>query len=376
MSLAPASPDASPSLDLLGHAVRQVAPNWFAATMGTGVVAVILGRFDAVPALYQAGQLLWMLNTLIFVLFSALYALHWLRHAEQARAIASHPVMSMALGTIPMGLATITNGFVQFGPDLLGPLAIDIAHGLWRLDCALSVACGIGVPFLMFTRQTHSHQQMTGVWLLPLVAAEVAAASGILLAAHLPLAEQGGVLLASLVLWACSVPLALGLVAVLVVRMIVHSLPPASVAPTCWLALGPIGTGALGMALFSQIAPGALAASELAPLAPALAGASLLLSTLLWGYGLWWVGLASLISMRYFAGPVPFNLGWWAYVFPLGVFTLATLALADIWNSGVLHLLGVALVVALCVIWLLVALRSLAGAWRGSVLRPAGAVCN
>jgi tellurite resistance protein TehA-like permease len=36
---------------------------------------------------------------------------------------------------------------------------------------------------MMFTRQEHSIDQMTAVWLLPVVAAEVAAASGGLLAA-------------------------------------------------------------------------------------------------------------------------------------------------------------------------------------------------
>ncbi|MGV8853792.1 MAG: TDT family transporter [Devosia sp.] len=371
MTFIATSQSSFPRFQLLSHAARQFTPNWFAATMGTGVLALILGHFGSVPALYQCGQLLWVFNALLFALFSALYVAHWLLHLETARSIAGHPVLSMALGTIPMGLATIGNGFVLFGPDLLGPAAIGIAHGIWWLDGALSLTCGLGVPFLMMTRQTHSPAEMTGVWLLPLVAAEVAAVSGLLLAAHLPVADQAGVLLTSLVLWACSVPLALGLVVVLMVRMIVHGLPPARVAASCWLALGPIATGALGMVLFSQAAPGALADGALAPLAPALAGASLLLGTLLWGYGLWWVGLASLISAHYFAAPVPFNLGWWAYVFPLGVFTLATMALGDSWGNDTLGKLGLALVVMLVCSWLTVAVRTIAGTWRSALLAGA-----
>ena len=370
------APSCSSDAWRLRQAVRHFGPNWFAATMGTGVVALILGHFTALPPLYQAGRALWLVNMLLFALFTALYAAHWVLHRETARGIARHPVMSMALGTIPMGLATIGNGFVLFGPDLLGPAAIAIARGIWWLDGLLALGCGLGVPFLMMTRQTHSHAQMTGVWLLPLVAAEVAAVSGLLLASHLPVADQSGVLLTSLVLWACSVPLALGLVAVLLLRLIVHGLPPVGVAASCWLALGPVGTGALGMVLFSQVAPGALAGGALAPLAPAMAGASLLLGTLLWGYGLWWVGLATLISARYCAGPVPFNLGWWAYVFPLGVFTLATLALAESWGNATLEQIGLVLVVVLLLSWLTVALRSIAGAWTGSLLAPPVAVAN
>ena len=352
---------------LIDHAIRQIAPNWFAATMGTGVVSLVLGRFADIPLLYGLAQTLWLANILLFALLGALYAAQWLFHFDQARQIAEHPVLSMGLGTIPMGLATIGNGFLLFGPALLGPRSVEIAQLIWWVDCGLALACGLGVPFLMFTRQTHSYEQMTGLWLLPIVAAEVAAVSGLLLAGHLPPADQPGVLLASLVLWSCSVPLALGLVVVLVVRMIVHSLPPASLAPTCWLALGPIGTGALGMALVSQLAPTALAGTALAPLAPALAGACLLLATLLWGYGLWWVGLASLITARYFTAAVPFNPGWWGYVFPLGVFTLSTLVLAGIWNSVALQALGIGLVVTLCCIWMVVALRTLSSVWRSSM---------
>lgn len=71
---------------------------------------------------------------------------------RQARRVFAHPVMSMFLGTIPMGLATIVNGFVLFGPGVIG-LRTDVAFGLWILDALLAVACGLAVPFLMFTRQ-------------------------------------------------------------------------------------------------------------------------------------------------------------------------------------------------------------------------------
>lgn len=47
----------------------------------------------------------------------------------------------------------------------------------------------------------------------------------------------------------------------------------------------------------------------------------------LWGFGLWWLALATAITLRYFHAGVPFNLGWWGYIFPLGVYTVATFRL-------------------------------------------------
>src|SRR5215471_12556061 len=115
----------------------------------------------------------------------------------------------MFLGAIPMGLATIINGLLIFGG---GETAVWIAHGLWWLDVAMSVACGLLVPFLMFTLQDHSFEKMTAVWLLPIVAAEVAAASAGLLVPHLADPRAGlQMLVLGYALWAVSVPLAMGI---------------------------------------------------------------------------------------------------------------------------------------------------------------------
>lgn len=347
--------------------VRLFTPNWFAVSMGTGVVALALGQFETIPLLFAIGRDLWLFNIGLFALFALLYGARWLLHFEGAKRVFSHSAMSMSLGCIPMALATIINGMVLFGVPTFGEGVIALAYGLWWLDAAMALVCGIAVPFMMFTRQTHSHTNMTGIWLLPIVAAEVAAASGATLLPHLPHADQLGVLLLSYGLWAASVPLALGLLVALILRMIVHKLPPADMAASSWLALGPIATGALGMLLMAQCAPDILAAHGMADYAQAIGGASLLFAVLLWGYGVWWLGLACLITARYFRGEVPFNLGWWAYTFPLGVYALTTLKLAAIVPFPPLGVFGVLLVIALVAIWLVVALRTAVGAWRGAL---------
>lgn len=76
----------------------------------------------------------------------------------------------------------------------------------------MAVSCGVLIPFMMFTRQQHSIDQMTAVWLLPVVAAEVAAASGGVIAPQLADASAlFNMLITSYVLWAYSVPVALSI---------------------------------------------------------------------------------------------------------------------------------------------------------------------
>ena len=61
----------------------------------------------------------------------------------------------------------------------------------------------------------------------------------------------------------------------------------------------------------------------------------------------------------------PFNLGWWAVTFPLGVYTLATLALARVTHLAFFSYAGATLAICLAGFWLVVAARTLHGAWAG-----------
>ncbi|MGA0601188.1 TDT family transporter [Caulobacter sp. KR2-114] len=348
--------------------IRQFTPNWFAATMGTGILSLTLAQVPGAPAWTRGlAEGLWGLNIGLFGLFAALYAARWVMFPGEARRIFGHALMSMYFGCIPMGLATIVNGLLLFGAPRWGQAAVEGAQLLWRVDAGLSVACGLAVPFLMFTRQGHSLEKMTAVWLLPIVACEVAAVTAGLLAPRLAdPADRLQTLVAGYALWALSVPMALGVLAILFLRMVAHSLPPVAMAASNWLALGPIGTGALGLLVLGGASP-ILAGAGLADVAGAARGVDLIGGLLLWAYGLWWMAMAVMTTLRYLKGGLPFNLGWWAYTFPLGVFAAATLRLAALLPIPALTGFAQLLVAALAAIWVLVAGRTLAGAWRGEL---------
>ncbi|MGF6163463.1 C4-dicarboxylate transporter/malic acid transport protein [Pseudomonas sp. 2725] len=349
--------------------IRQFTPNWFAATMGTGVLALALAQLPvATPALHAFAEALWLFNIALFLLFTALYTARWVLFFDEARRIFGHSTVSMFFGTIPMGLVTIINGFLVFGLPRWGDGVIHLAEVLWWLDVAMSLACGVLIPYMMFTRQEHSIDQMTAVWLLPVVAAEVAAASGGLLAPHLADAHsQLVVLVTSYVLWAFSLPVAFSILTILLLRMALHKLPHENMAASSWLALGPIGTGALGMLVLGGDAPLIFAANGMPGIGEIAAGLGLVAGITLWGFGLWWMLMALLITVRYLRAGIPFNLGWWGFTFPLGVYSLATLKLASTLNLMFFSVFGCVLVALLAVMWLIVGKRTVLGAWRGEL---------
>ena len=349
--------------------IRQFTPNWFAATMGTGVLALALAQLPVhIPGVHAFAEGLWLFNIGLFILFSVLYGARWMLYFDEAQRIFGHSTVSMFFGTIPMGLATIINGFLVFGVPCWGDGMVQVAEVLWWIDVAMALGCGVLIPYLMFTRQDHSIDQMTAVWLLPVVAAEVAAASGGLLAPYLSdTVTQFHVLITSYVLWAFSVPVAFSILTILILRMALHKLPHESMAASSWLALGPIGTGALGLLLLGADAPEIFAANGLARIGEIVEGLGLISGVILWGVGLWWIVMAALITIRYFRSGIPFNLGWWGFTFPLGVYSLATLRLGSMLHLSFFDVAGCILVLALALMWLLVGKRTVQGAYRGEL---------
>ncbi|MDB6146047.1 MAG: C4-dicarboxylate transporter [Pseudomonas sp.] len=364
--------DLTRPLSQLSHpreVIRQFTPNWFAVTMGTGALSLVLAQLPLhIPGLHQVAEALWLFNILLFALFSLLYSARWLMFFDEARRVFGHSTVSMSFGTIPMGLATIINGFLVFGLPRWGEVAVSIAEILWWLDVAMSVACGVLIPFMMFTRQQHSIDQMTAVWLLPVVAAEVAASSGGLLAPYLVDASaQFNMLITSYVLWAFSVPVAFSLLTILLLRMALHKLPPADMASSTWLALGPIGTGSLGLLVLGADAPAIFAAHGMPGLGEIANGIGLVAGITLWGFGLWWLLTAVLITLRYLRGGIPFNLGWWGFTFPIGVYASVTLKLAERLQLSFFSVFGTLLVLCLALLWCVVMTRTLRGSYKGEL---------
>lgn len=347
--------------------IRQFTPNWFTVSMGTGVVALIISEFPMLKALtWQLGTGLWYFNILLFVLFTVLYGLRWAFYPHEAKQIFQHPSMSLFLGTIPMALATILNGFLKYGQPIYGDTAVQIAQTLWYADVVLALLVAWAVPFAMYRHQEHALQQMTAVWLLPIVACEVAASSGGLLLGHLAADTHAvAILLGSYVLWGVSVLPAFAILTILMLRLVLHKLPEKELAVSSWLALGPIGTAALALLVLGHQAPTLMASLGLAQLGQFFQQAGILASLILLGFGLWWLGIAVLTTLHHAKQDLPFNLGWWGLTFPLGVYTLAILTLAQQLNLAFLYAVGYAFAAILMLLWSLVATKTAQGFYQG-----------
>ena len=287
--------------------VRHFTPNWFAMTMGTGVLALVIAHLPwALPGQMLLAEALWLFGVALFALFALLFLTRVLLHRDTLWPMLLHPVQSMFLGAIPMGLAVLISGLVQFGPARWGDGVYALAHALWWLDAAMALGSALLVPYLMFTRQSHALEKMTAVWLLPIVAPEVAAGAAGALAPHLDPAAARLVLVVGFILWGMSLALAFSLITLVLLRLALHKLPDTDFAATSWLPLGPLATGCLGLLTMGQAAPAAFTGTPLAAAAELAHGIGLVGGLALWGAGLWWLVVLSVllpeIPCCYFSG--------------------------------------------------------------------------
>src|SRR5258708_1443673 len=200
--------------------IRQFTPNWFAVRMGNGSVSLVLAALPrSFPGEHAVAVSLWCVDMVLYAVFAAMFAARWIFFPETIKPLLHHPLQSMFLGTLPMGLAPIINGTVLFAGPHFGAGAYSLAYGLWCCDALLAVAASVGVPYLMFTEQNHAFERVTAVLLLPIVAPEVAASSAATLAPHLVGHTAQFVVGAGYLLWAISVPLAFSVLTVVFFRL-------------------------------------------------------------------------------------------------------------------------------------------------------------
>jgi tellurite resistance protein TehA-like permease len=152
-------------------------------------------------------------------------------------------------------------------------------------------------------------------------------------------------------------------------RYIFHPLPPAQLAPTLWVGIAP--TSILTILAIKLVKPLSVffqASPEIEAMLNFLARPA---AIVLWGFALFWLLLAFFVTLKvHQKSPLPFALSWWAFVFPMGAFTVASGVLYQAVPAAFFLWVGLAALTALFGIWLVVAWRTLQGAWQGSIFQP------
>lgn len=354
--------------------VRNFTPSWFSVTMGTGIVSILLHNLPYNGTwLKYISIVIFVLNIFLFCSFLLVSILRYILYPQIWKAMIRHPAQSLFLGTFPMGLATIVNMIVFVCVPAWGPWVVYLAWTLWWVDAVISVATCFYLPFVIMSLHTVELSTMTAAWLLPIVAPIVASASGGIVASVLPNPQHAlWTLIISYILFGTGFPLAMTILVIYFQRLTVYKLPPREVIVSVFLPLGPLGQGGFALMQLGKVSLTLFPLTHTLPLVPSpgpiLYTLGFLFALIMWGFGLLWLffALASISRSRF-----PFNMGWWGFTFPLGVFTVSTTMIGEEIPSRFFRILGTVFSVCVTGLWVMVAVGTVKKAiWGELVFAP------
>lgn len=276
-------------------------------------------------------------------------------------------VNSLFLGTIPMGFATIVEMVVFVCVPAWGGRTAYFAWAMWMLDSIVAVAVTVSLGILLMSA---SHQQsldsITAAQLLPIAATIVAAGTGSEVAEILPNAQYAlGTIIVSYVMWGMAVPLAFSVLVIYYQRLALHKLPPREIIVSAFLPLGPLGFGGYTILYLGKVSKSVF--PQTGTINPTAGNfvyvAGFFIALIMWGWGLVWFAFA--LASIYQSRPFPFNMGWWGFTFPLGVYSVSTILIGEELPSLFFRVLGTIFGTSVVLLWIVIAIRTAIGGWQG-----------
>ena len=294
-------------------AIATLFPGYFALVMATGIVSLAAHLLSMEPV---AQALLWI-NGAAYVILWALTLARIVMYRAQFMADLTAHGRSVLFLTMVAGTCVLGSQFAILTPWM------PVAAALWVLGLALWLVL-IYTFFVVVTVSLPKpafEDVINGSWLLIVVSTESICVLGVLVDGAL-----GGtkvVLLVSLALHLIGVLLYIPLITLILYRWMFFGLKPDNLTPPYWINMGALAISTLAGARLLLAAP---QWEFLQGLVPFLQG----FTFVWWALATWWIPLLLAMGVwRHVVRRVPlrYDPQYWAMVFPLGMYTVATFVL-------------------------------------------------
>ena len=267
------------------------------------------------------------------------------------------PERAFGFFTLPAGIDVLAVGFALDGHPLVTAVLAACAAAVW-----LSLTYGVPASVLLHRAGDPVLGGVDGTWLLWIVATQsLALVSAVLIPAW---PSQSGLLApVAAGLWSVGLVLYLLVVSLILVRWLTVPLTPGTFGPPYWILMGATAISVLAGAHYLEL-------SASIPVVRATAGFIDGSSFALWAFGTWWIPLLVILSRwRHVTGhrPLTYEPSLWSVVFPLGMYSVATLTFGQAAHLTFMEPLARFMFWVAAAAWLLVAVafvRSRSASWR------------
>ncbi|CDS01524.1 hypothetical protein [Sporisorium scitamineum] len=373
-----ATPDAAqhPFLARLEHMTFA----WFTSCMSLGGMAnLLLTKIIDSSFLYYLGLSLFLINIIYLLTLITLQIVRYALTPASLTYTLTHPIECCFIPTALLACATVINGFATLvGTDASAAWEVVLRTAFWVYFSA-SFIVSLVCYTCLFARAEQSLGHMNPAWVLPIFPLMLC---GSVASAVVPTQSE----LAALVMSICGLTcqglgftVSFMMYAVLLLRLMTVSYPPPRARPGLFMNVGPPAFTILClMGLSSELQRILPALPTPLPL-PATTYETLSIVALASSIGLWfisaWFYMMTVASLVHVAvngklrGEMEFILAWWACVFPVTGFAMATNEIGEALGSGAVRGVAQGMVVWLMVVFVGVAVMHGRAVWLGGIMK-------
>lgn len=348
------------------HFIKYLAPSWFAVIMGTGGLANIFYIWkEAFPLGEYFGIILAAIaNTLYFVVLVP-WLLRWIFYYDYVRRDLHNPIAVNFFVTMPVATTIFGTNIYIIWNSFLNSSTLYFLCSLTYLIAIIGVTCfTFYTTFrVMRVEATPRPETMNFSWIMAPIAnmAVLLIGNPVL---NMTIKNQPewamSILISNISLLGIGFFLFIFISSIIFVRLIQYPLPPADLTPSFGIFLSAIGLAVSAVIGTAENAKsmGLLTSVDL----------SFILAAAIWGFGIWIVGIIFMICIHQFRrGGIPFSLGWWAFIFPLAAYTIASQKIAAYFVSPLVTAYTIFLTVLLGMLWLYTFYNTMTRVFKGTL---------
>jgi tellurite resistance protein TehA-like permease len=347
-----------------GWSIRQwvatLDPIWFAWVMATGIVSVGAEELG----FHALSLVALVVTTIVYAVLLAAYLVRAFIAPAHLRTSVSDPRMATGSLTLVAGTNVLAIRLVMADH----PLAVVVlGTGAALIGVVLTYAAPLAV---VAGRRRPVLRDVNASWLLWVVAVQSVAIVAADLASVAPWSPlRHGLPPVAVTLWSVGVMLYLIVIVAIISRVLIVEMTPSEMSPAYWIAMGAAGicitaaTGILGVHDPS-------ATPLVNEMHPILVGSSVVL----WAFGTWLIPFLVMFGVwRHVVRgyPLSFEPDLWSVVFPLGMYTVASVSLGRAANLGFMVAVARVWLWVGVVAWVAVLALMLSALWRSFLGRPA-----
>jgi tellurite resistance protein TehA-like permease len=293
--------------------VKNLSPAYFALVMATGIVSIAALNYH----LRALALALFALNCVAYVLLVALNVLRAVQFWPQFWADLTDHRVAPGFFTMVAGSCVLGTQLLLIGNNLPAAAAF----------LALGALLWVVTTYVIFTALTIKTEKpalqegISGAWLIAVVAAQSLAVLGALVSRHWVQPHRLELNFFALAMWLWGGMLYIWLISLIIYRYIFLAFSPDDLTPPSWITMGAMAISTLAGSLLVQ---NTTDAPFLASLLPFLKG----FTVFYWATGMWWIPMLIALGIwRYVVKrrPLRYNPLYWGAVFPLGMYSVATL---------------------------------------------------